>query len=185
MPHVEEQIAEWMAAYRVLGVPLSATAISIKENYRRLMKRWHPDLFANGSEKQSEANRMTSLINQAYEKIENAPLKYYENNRSPAPAAWPNGSRPMGRRAFVDPPDPFRNMERVEFWVKFGIGGVFGALFGLGSLLRLYTYQDPGTWGALAILAGTMLLFGIGSVKGGDKFWDVIFRRSWWNRPYW
>jgi curved DNA-binding protein CbpA len=130
MPHVEDQIAEWMAAYRVLGVPLSASAISIKENYRRLMKRWHPDLFANGSEKQLEANRMTSLFNRAYERIENAPLKYYESTRPQSSAAGAAGSRPMGRRPFVDRPDPFRNMERVEFWVKFGIGAVFGALFG-------------------------------------------------------
>lgn len=44
MPHVGDQIAEWMAAYRVLGVPLSATALTIKQTYRKLMKRWHPDL---------------------------------------------------------------------------------------------------------------------------------------------
>jgi DnaJ-class molecular chaperone len=183
MPHVEDQIAEWMAAYRVLGVPLSASAISIKENYRRLMKRWHPDLFANGSEKQLEANRMTSLFNRAYEKIENAPLRHYLSNRSQVPAIGPAAARPMGRRPFLDPPDPFRNMERVEFWVKFGIGAVFGALFGAGSLLDLYRYDDPGTWGALAILLGTMVIFGIGSVKGGDKFWDAVFRRSWWQWP--
>lgn len=183
MPHVTDQIAEWMAAYRVLGVPLTASAVSIKENYRRLIKRWHPDLFANGSEKQIEASGMTSLINQAYEKIESAPLRYYESTRSQRAATEPSEARPMGRRPFVDPPDPFRNMERVEFWVKFGIGAVIGALFGLGSLLDLYRYQDPGTWGALAILAATMVVFGIGSVKGGDKFWDVVFRRSWWMWP--
>ena len=183
MPHVEDELAEWMAAYRVLGVPLSASAISIKENYRRLMKRWHPDLFANGTEKQAEATKMTGLINDAYAKTENAPLRY-SHTRPQARSVQPGDARPMGRRAFVDPPDPFRNVERIEFWVKFGIGAAIGALFGLGLLLRLYTYRDPGTWGALAILTGTILLFGIGSVKGGDKFWDVVFRRSWWRWPY-
>jgi len=183
MPHVEDQIAEWMAAYRVLGVPLAASAISIKENYRRLTRRWHPDLFANGSGKQTEANRMTSLINQANEKIESAPLRYYESRRSQGATVTSEDARLMGRRPFVDPPDPFRNMERLEFWIKLGIGAVFGALFGMGSLLNLYRYEDPGTGGALAILVATMVFFGIGSVKGGAKFWDAVFRRSWWQWP--
>ncbi len=183
MPHVEDQIAEWMAAYRVLGVPLSASVLSIKENYRRLVKRWHPDLFANGTEKHVEATKMTGLFNEAYGKIKNAPLRNYKDTRAQAATADMGNVRPMGRRPFVDPPEPFRNMERVEFWVKFGIGAVIGAMFGVGSLFRVYMSHDPGLPGALAILAGTMLVFGIGSVKGGDKFWDVVFRRSWWQWP--
>jgi curved DNA-binding protein CbpA len=64
MVFVEEQLAEWKAAYRVLDVPLEASANAIKVSYRKLMKRWHPDLFAAGSAEQAEATQMTRLINE-------------------------------------------------------------------------------------------------------------------------
>ena len=87
---------------------------------------------------------MTGLINDAYDaKIETAPLRYF-HTRPQTRSVQPGDARPMGQRPFVDQPDPFRNMERVEFWVKFGIGAAIGALFGLGSLLRLYHTRIPG-----------------------------------------
>jgi hypothetical protein len=160
MAFVEDQIVEWKAAYRVLDAPLSAPADFIKENYRTLMKRWHPDYYAAGSAEQVEAAEMTRLINQAYGKIENAPLRNYD--------AGPAGS--------------VSKYGAVEFWIAFGVGAVIGAVFGLGSILRLYRYRDPGVFGVLAILVGFMVFFGLGSTKQGDKFWDVVFRQSWWSR---
>jgi hypothetical protein len=182
MAFVEDQIVEWKAAYRVLDAPLSAPADFIKENYRTLMKRWHPDYYAAGSAEQVEAAEMTRLINQAYGKIENAPLRNYDAASGSFRAAETDGFSAPHHRPFVDRPDPFRNMERVEFWIAFGVGAVIGAVFGLGSILRLYRYRDPGVFGALAILVGFMVFFGLGSAKQGDKFWDVVFRQSWWSR---
>ena len=60
---VEDQLEEWKGAYRVLDAPLSAPADFIKENYRTLVKRWHPDHYAAGSAEQVEAAEMTRLIN--------------------------------------------------------------------------------------------------------------------------
>jgi DnaJ-class molecular chaperone len=76
MPHVENLVAEWKAAYRVLDAPLWASALAIKQSHRKLMKRWHPDLFPNGSAEQADATHMTRLINNAYAKIERGPLRY-------------------------------------------------------------------------------------------------------------
>ncbi len=182
MAFVEEQIAEWKAAYRVLDAPFSAPADFIKENYRTLMKRWHPDHYTAGSAEQVEAAEMTRLINEAYGKIENAPLRNYDAASGAFRAAEADGFSVPHHGPFVDRPDPFRNMERVEFLIAFGVGAAFGALFGLGSILRLSRYRDPGVFEALAILVGSMVLFGLGSAKYGDKFWDVVFRRSWWSR---
>jgi hypothetical protein len=182
MAFVDEQITEWKGAYRLLDVPLSAPADFIKENYRTLVKRWHPDHYLAGSAEQVEAAEMTRLINEAYAKIENAPLKYYDATSGSFGAAGTDGFSAARRRPFVDRPDPFRNMERVEFWIAFGVGATIGAVVGVGSIIRLFRYSDPGVFGALVILVGTMVLFGLGLAKYRDKFWEVVFRRSWWTR---
>ena len=182
MAFVEEQIAEWKGAYRVLHAPLLAPAEFIRDNYRTLMKRWHPDHYAAGSAEQVEAAEMTRLINEAYGKIENAPLRNYDAAGGSFRAAEADGFSAPHHRPFVDRPEPFRNMERVEFWIKFGVGAVIGAVFGLGSIVRFYPRYDPGVIGDVVIVAGFMVFFGLGSAKQGDKFWDGVFRRSWWSR---
>jgi DnaJ-class molecular chaperone len=45
MPVLDDQSAEWKHAYQVLGVPRYASAHAIKAAYRKLVKRWHPDLY--------------------------------------------------------------------------------------------------------------------------------------------
>jgi curved DNA-binding protein CbpA len=128
MPYVEDQIAKWMAAYRVLGVPLSASALTIRQSYRKLMKRWHPDLFGNGSVEQADAARMSRLINEAYDKIERAPLRYHVEAH-PAYARGQSGT-PTPSRPLEPWVDPFPNAELIEFWVRLVCGTAFGALMG-------------------------------------------------------
>src|SRR5882757_8717630 len=98
MPFVEDQLAEWKAAYRLLDVPPSATSNDIRKGQRRLLKRWHPDFFAAGTDEQTEATRMTQFINEAYAKIENAPLRYYDATRGAREGRFP-------RTKFEDKPD--------------------------------------------------------------------------------
>ena len=138
MAYVEDQLAEWKAAYRLLDVPTTASVNDIRQGQRLLLKRWHPDLFTAGSNEQVEATQMTQVINEAYAKIKNAPLRYFDQTRGAR-----EGQRP--RTKFEDKPDPFQNMERVEFWIKFGLGAAIGAFFGIGSLLRLYIYRQSRT----------------------------------------
>jgi DnaJ-class molecular chaperone len=75
MPVNDYQLAELRHAYQVLGVPPDASAHSIKKTYRRLVKRWHPDLYPGGTPAQVEATHMTGLINEAYSAIAHAPLR--------------------------------------------------------------------------------------------------------------
>jgi curved DNA-binding protein CbpA len=62
-------------AYRVLDVPQDASARTIKTSYRKLVKRWHPDRYKPGSDEHREATQMTSLLNAAYARIQDAPLR--------------------------------------------------------------------------------------------------------------
>jgi curved DNA-binding protein CbpA len=62
-------------AYRVLDVPWDASPRAIKENYRKLVKRWHPDRQPGHSEGRSDATLMTRLLNEAYARTQDAPLR--------------------------------------------------------------------------------------------------------------
>lgn len=61
---------ELQKAYAVLGLDPSASTSEIKSQKNNLLKRFHPDLFANqGDEMINKATRKTQSINQAYEII--------------------------------------------------------------------------------------------------------------------
>src|SRR5690348_13552951 len=66
MPIAECQVAELKRAYQTLGVPFSASALSIKQGYRRIAKRWHPDLYPTGTPAYDEATQMMKRINEAF-----------------------------------------------------------------------------------------------------------------------
>jgi hypothetical protein len=53
-------------AYATLGLPASATTAQVKRRYRLLVKRWHPDRFANDSRNQAEATEHLAQFNVAY-----------------------------------------------------------------------------------------------------------------------
>jgi curved DNA-binding protein CbpA len=75
MPAREGEIQNIAHAYRVLDVPHDASSRAIKSSYRKLVKRWHPDRYRPGSEQHAEATQMTSLVNAAYSRIQDAPLR--------------------------------------------------------------------------------------------------------------
>ena len=57
-------------AYRVLGVPPSASDAEIDQAYRRLIRQYHPDrLVGVAEELRREAERKASDINAAYDRI--------------------------------------------------------------------------------------------------------------------
>jgi hypothetical protein len=71
----DDQFAELKRSYQVLGVPTDAAPPSIKHAYWQLVRRWHPDLYANGTPDHIEATQMAGLINEAYAAIAHAPLR--------------------------------------------------------------------------------------------------------------
>lgn len=57
--------------YKILSIDPSADEAEIKEAYKRLVKRWHPDLNDNSI----ESRQMMKDINEAYEVLSNESLR--------------------------------------------------------------------------------------------------------------
>jgi len=169
-----DQIEDLKHAYRVFDLPLSASPSSIKGAYRKLLKRWHPDLYPLGDPAQTEATQMTKLINEAYMAIKSAPLRYYIEACPPAyvktrQAAYP----PHDERTRVTRSLP--KTDWLEFCVRFFCGSVLGALLSFRALL--FNYDRPSSFiqGVVAIT----LVCGFGAALFGDNFWHTLLRR-WW-----
>ncbi len=65
------QKSKELAYYRDLEVYPGTSFVQIKKSYRRLVKMYHPDLFAQSPEKQEMARKVTTRINEAYCYFEN------------------------------------------------------------------------------------------------------------------
>ena len=52
--------------YKILELENGAGFDEIKKSYRRLLKKYHPDLFQNDSKKLEIAKKVTTQINEAY-----------------------------------------------------------------------------------------------------------------------
>lgn len=167
-------ISDWKHAYQVLGVPLSASAASIKQNYKKMVKRWHPDLYQNGTSAQAEATQMTKVINESYSLIKNAPLRYHFD-------AFPTRPQHESREAPSPPSstwnsaEPHVRVDRLEFSIRFVCGALLGGLISLRSFFFLYA--QPGSLILSAV--SMMLLFGFLAARYGDQFWHSFFRH-WW-----
>jgi curved DNA-binding protein CbpA len=57
--------------YETLGIPREASAERVKRSYRSLVKIYHPDKFASGSEAEVEAGKRIRDINAAYAVLSN------------------------------------------------------------------------------------------------------------------
>lgn len=81
--------------YKVLGVERDASAKDIKAAYRKLARKWHPDLHT-GQKKKDEAEEKFKQINEAYEVLSNPEnrSKYDRLGQN-----WRNGDN------FTPPPD--------------------------------------------------------------------------------
>ncbi|MBD2343213.1 dynamin family protein [Anabaena subtropica] len=53
-------------AYKILGLPQDAEFTDIKQAYKTLVKKWHPDLFVNQPQMQKQAQEKMRLLNEAY-----------------------------------------------------------------------------------------------------------------------
>jgi curved DNA-binding protein CbpA len=179
-----EELERLKHAYQVIGVSQDASAHSIKQTYRRLVKRWHPDLYVGGTTGSIEATQMTKLINEAYSAIADAPLRYYVD------AYHPQVSRRSAQTSSAPTGGPIRvnaeklpKTDKLEFWVRF----VCGALVGIFMCFNLFSslisdFASPNL-SLLALGASMAVLgFGFGAARYGDQFWHSIFRR-WWLWP--
>ncbi|MFZ5597106.1 MAG: DnaJ C-terminal domain-containing protein [Bacillota bacterium] len=104
--------------YEILGVGRGATEKEIKTAYRKLARKWHPDL--HGEKDKAEAEEKFKRINEAYEVLSD-PEKREKYDR--LGANWSNGDN------FQPPPD----MEGFHFYTGTGAGGFsdfFETIFG-------------------------------------------------------
>jgi hypothetical protein len=59
----EAQVADW---YRVLDLTPGSDMAAVKSNYRKLMRKYHPDLHAHDDRKQKAANELSMRVTNAY-----------------------------------------------------------------------------------------------------------------------
>lgn len=107
--------------YRVLGVSPDASDEEIKRAYRRLAKKYHPDLNPGDA----EAARKMQEVNAAYDQIKN-PEKYTQSNTggyggygSPFDGYDPFGGGYSGQRSssYADPEESYRR--GAEQYIRF------------------------------------------------------------------
>jgi hypothetical protein len=186
MPASDNQLEELKHAYQVIGVPLHSSTHTIKQSYRELVKRWHPDLYINNSSAHLEATQISKLINEAYSTISRAPLRYYVETHS-SQTAIRNSSNPTSP-ASKTVRTTMENLDtaRLEFWIRLVVGAINGAFFCLvviGAILEIWDEPsrelpvDPSMLAllGLVIIAGSAIL----NARYGDKFWHSILKR-WW-----
>ena len=105
-------------AYQVLGVPREAPAHTIKQAYRKLVKRWHPDLYAVGTAAHAEATEMSRVVSDAYATVSHAPSRYLKNYPSDTNFDQETRTTPTSsqlRRAEVI----LQRLDSIEFWFRF------------------------------------------------------------------
>lgn len=57
-------------AYAALEVPAGSDFETVRKSYRRLMRKYHPDLHTGSPEKQRAANDLTQRLTEAYKQLE-------------------------------------------------------------------------------------------------------------------
>ncbi|PMB02302.1 hypothetical protein CEN49_25880 [Fischerella thermalis CCMEE 5273] len=65
-PQTQAEKDKTTRAYTSLGLQPSASLVEIKQAYKTLVKKWHPDLFVDKPQLQQQAQEKMRLINEAY-----------------------------------------------------------------------------------------------------------------------
>ena len=65
-PKTQAQKDKTTRAYNILGLQTNASLAEVKQAYRTLVKKWHPDLFVNQPQLQKQAQEKMHLVNEAY-----------------------------------------------------------------------------------------------------------------------
>lgn len=206
----DAEIVNLAHAYRVLDVAWDASPRAIKESYCRLVKRWHPDRQPNDTENHADSTLMTRLLNEAYARIPDAPLRKgfaapFSAGRAPRSRTGGEASGdPSGGTREEDIPrdsplnaaEYYRIMENARragarddaarpfdwggFAVRFVLGALFGALVSFRVVIDLWS--GPGL--VPEGIAVTILFCAFASGFGGEAFWRAIRPGGigWWRR---
>jgi hypothetical protein len=69
-PKTQEEKDKIANAYQLLGLKDTATFAEVKQAYKTLVKKWHPDLFVNQPQMQKQVQEKMRLVNAAYNILE-------------------------------------------------------------------------------------------------------------------
>jgi GTPase SAR1 family protein len=69
-PKTQDEKDKITHAYKVLGLQDTATFAEVKQAYKMLVKKWHPDLFVNQPQMQKQVQEKMRLVNVAYTILE-------------------------------------------------------------------------------------------------------------------
>jgi DnaJ-like protein len=100
---------ELRSAYAVLGLQPGASLQEVKQQFKNLVRRWHPDRYANDPQGKAEANDRLRVINNAYSTILQATVEVpsaVRREAPPGPAAQyktASGSNGSARQGAEDP----------------------------------------------------------------------------------
>ncbi len=62
----QAQVADW---YRVLDLPVGADMPAVKSAYRKMMRKYHPDLHTSDARKQKAATELSTRVTTAYNQL--------------------------------------------------------------------------------------------------------------------
>ena len=125
------------------------------QQYRRLVKRWHPDLYANDPQGQAEASRRMRQINAAFAVIRPSlrpPVPPTPQSRSSSGRATPRAAPSTAETAPREPP-PFGSRLRPE-----DVDSIVEAMRGPSMFERFFAYLARCTvlfWGVILLAAGS------------------------------
>jgi len=72
---IDPKIAQY---YANLEIPIGSDLKTVKSAWKRLMRKYHPDIHGNDKEKQEIAKELTQQLNRAYEELS----KYLSNKKT-------------------------------------------------------------------------------------------------------
>ena len=121
---------------------------------------------------------MSKLVNEAYSKIERAPLRYHIEASPLSRRTTTEAMRTSTAESTSQSEEEFPNTRRLEFWVCFVCGALVGAIVSLDLLLNFTEFSAGVVFGMVGLILG----FAFASARYGDKFWYSILRR-WWLWP--
>jgi DnaJ domain len=171
----DSQLQVWKRAYQLLGVAEIASPFVIKQAYRKMMKRWHPDKESRGGNYDFDSTRMSQLVNEAYAEIADAPLRYRSSATYSGPPVSPPAPEISTVNSFPEKIFWLPHPEQIEFWVRLISGGIFGAVLSATTAMNLFDTFRPIV---LAMSFGAIAC-AYSAVRYGDKFWYWIFGKSW------
>jgi DnaJ-like protein len=168
-PVADVPVDDCVAAYRTLELDTRASAGAIRQRYRELATRYHPDKWPHASKEQVNASRRMAEINAAYQLIRDAPLE----DHAPLIEELPETTLDEERDERI------REVQAVDLWIeriaRFVVGAVLGLLLGIGIYQR-------GVLGELSALVLLPLVFGavfMMTPMGGWRVHDVLQLLLW------